>query len=38
VGCSNIKVLRMDQMPVEAEVHDYIEGLLVISQSSVAER
>jgi mannose-6-phosphate isomerase-like protein (cupin superfamily) len=31
VGCSNIKVLRMDQMPVEAEVHDYTEGLLVIA-------
>ncbi|MET1077080.1 MAG: cupin domain-containing protein [Pseudomonas sp.] len=31
VGDSNIKVLRMDEMPSAAEVHDYNEGLLVIS-------
>lgn len=31
VGESTIKVLRMDEMPAEAEVHDYTEGLLVIS-------
>ena len=31
VGDSNIKVLRMDEMPSAAEVHDYMEGLLVIS-------
>lgn len=31
VGGSNIKVLRMDEMSIEAEVHDYTEGLLVIS-------
>lgn len=31
VGDSNIKVLRMDEMSIEAEVHDYTEGLLVIS-------
>lgn len=31
VGESNIKVLRMDEMSAEAEVHDYTEGLLVIS-------
>ena len=31
VGGSNIKVLRMNEMSVEAEVHDYTEGLLVIS-------
>lgn len=31
VGNSNIKVLRMDEMPSAAEVHDYTEGLLVIS-------
>jgi quercetin dioxygenase-like cupin family protein len=31
VGDSNIKVLRMDEMPAVAEVHDYTEGLLVIS-------
>lgn len=31
VGDSNIKVLRMDEMPSAAEVHDYTEGLLVIS-------
>ena len=31
VGNSNIKVLRMDKMPSAAEVHDYTEGLLVIS-------
>ena len=31
VGESNIKVLRMDEMPSAAEVHDYSEGLLVIS-------
>jgi len=31
VGTSNIKVLRMDEMSSAAEVHDYTEGLLVIS-------
>ncbi|PYC16997.1 cupin domain-containing protein [Pseudomonas mosselii] len=31
VGRSNINVLRMDQMSAAAEVHDYTEGLLVIS-------
>lgn len=31
VGDSSIKILRMDEMPIEAEVHDYNEGLLVIS-------
>lgn len=29
-GPANIKVLRMDEQPYEAEVHDYNEGLLVI--------
>lgn len=31
VGDSNIKVLRMDEMASVAEVHDYTEGLLVMS-------
>lgn len=31
VGDSKIKVLRMDEMSSAAEVHDYTEGLLVIS-------
>lgn len=31
VGDSNIKVLRMDEMSSAEEVHDYTEGLLVIS-------
>ena len=31
VGGSNIKVLRMDEMSSAQEVHDYTEGLLVIS-------
>ena len=31
VGSSNIKVLRMDEMSSAQEVHDYTEGLLVIS-------
>lgn len=29
-GPANIKVLRMDDQPYAAEVHDYNEGLLVI--------
>ncbi|MGE8155201.1 cupin domain-containing protein [Pseudomonas vancouverensis] len=31
VGDANIKVLSMDEMSSAAEVHDYTEGLLVIS-------
>ncbi|CAI0880277.1 Cupin domain [Serratia quinivorans] len=31
VGPANIKVLRMDQREIAVEVHDYHEGLLVIS-------
>jgi quercetin dioxygenase-like cupin family protein len=31
VGSANIKVLRMDSCSSEEEVHDYNEGLLVIS-------
>ncbi|CAI0902776.1 Cupin domain [Serratia proteamaculans] len=31
VGPANIKVLRMDQREIVDEVHDYHEGLLVIS-------
>lgn len=31
VGSANIKVLRMDQQAIADEVHDYHEGLLVIS-------
>lgn len=31
VGEANIKVLRMDARSIEDEVHDYSEGLLVIS-------
>lgn len=37
VGDSNIKILRMDEMSVEAEVHDYTEGLLVISGQLLLE-
>ncbi|MQT92472.1 cupin domain-containing protein [Pseudomonas helleri] len=37
VGGSNIKVLRMDEMPSAAEVHDYNEGLLVISGQLLLE-
>ena len=36
-GGSNIKVLRMDDMPFAAEVHDYNEGLLVISGQLLLE-
>lgn len=31
VGAANIKVLRMDARSIADEVHDYSEGLLVIS-------
>ncbi|NMZ94059.1 cupin domain-containing protein [Pseudomonas panacis] len=31
VGPARIKMLRMDEQAYEAEVHDYNEGLLVIS-------
>lgn len=31
VGPAQIKVLRMDEQPYEEEIHDYNEGLLVIT-------
>lgn len=37
VGASNIKLLRMDQMPYGEEVHDYDEALLVVSGQMMLE-
>lgn len=37
VGSTNIKLLRMDQMPYGEEVHDYDEALLVVSGRMMLE-
>ncbi|GAB2828953.1 hypothetical protein GCM10027276_34850 [Comamonas piscis] len=37
VGSTNIKLLRMDQLPYGEEVHDYDEALLVVSGQMMLE-